>query len=111
MNSNKKMAAVQDKTTQIAAVNTYKNTEDDENEIDLLDMGMALLEKLPYIILCFLIGEMLETYLRRGIMQYKSFSAFFARPIFDVFFFIAIGVLVWTVTKELKAYKAKKQAA
>jgi putative tricarboxylic transport membrane protein len=54
---------------------------------------------------------MLETYLRRGIMQYKSFGAFFARPIFDVFFFIAIGVLVWTVTKELKAYKAKKQAA
>ena len=52
MNSNKKMAAVQDETTQIAAVNTYKNTEDDENEIDLLDMGMALLEKLPYIILC-----------------------------------------------------------
>ena len=47
MNSNKKMAAVQDKTTHIAAVNTYKNTEDDENEIDLLDMGMALLEKLP----------------------------------------------------------------
>ena len=64
----------------------------------------------PFV-LCFLIGEMLETYLRRGIMQYKSFSAFFARPIFDVFFFIAIGVLVWTVTKELKAYKAKKQAA
>ena len=56
MNSNKKMAAVQDETTQIAAVNTYKNTEDDENEIDLLDMGMALLEKLPYIILCFLSG-------------------------------------------------------
>ena len=64
----------------------------------------------PFV-LCFLIGEMLETYLRRGIMQYKSFGAFFARPIFDVFFFIAIGVLVWTVTKELKAYKAKKQAA
>ena len=63
----------------------------------------------PFV-LCFLIGEMLETYLRRGIMQYKSFSAFFVRPIFDVFFFIAIGVLVWTVTKELKAYKAKKQA-
>ncbi len=59
MNSNKKMAAVQDETTQIAAVNTYKNTEDDETEIDLLDMGMALLEKLPYIILCFLIGAVL----------------------------------------------------
>ena len=40
MNSNKKMAAVQDETTQIAAVNTYKNTEDDENEIDLLDLSL-----------------------------------------------------------------------
>ena len=60
MNSNKKMAAVQDKTTQIAAVNTYKNTEDDENEIDLLDMGMALLEKLPYIILYAILSSMTE---------------------------------------------------
>ena len=63
----------------------------------------------PFV-LCFLIGEMLETYLRRGIMQYKSFGAFFARPIFDAFFFVAIGVLVWTVMKELKAYKIKKQS-
>ena len=63
----------------------------------------------PFV-LCFLIGEMLETYLRRGIMQYKSFGAFFTRPIFDAFFFIAIGVLVWTVVKELKAYKVKKAA-
>ena len=62
MNSNKKMAAVQDETTQIAAVNTYKNTEDDENEIDLLDMGMALLEKLPYIILCFLVENRIAEY-------------------------------------------------
>lgn len=61
----------------------------------------------PFV-LCFLIGEMLETYLRRGIMQYKSFGAFFARPIFDAFFFVAIGVLVWTVMKELKAYKDQK---
>lgn len=64
----------------------------------------------PFV-LCFLIGEMLETYLRRGIMSYKSFGAFFTRPIFDVFFFIAIGVLVWSVVKEVKAAKAKKAAA
>lgn len=64
----------------------------------------------PFV-LCFLIGEMLETYLRRGIMQYKSFGAFFARPIFDVFFFVAVGVLVWSVYKEYKAYLAKKKAA
>ena len=30
--------------------------------------------------------------------------------IFDAFFFVAIGVLVWTVMKELKAYKIKKQS-
>ncbi|MDO4268499.1 MAG: Tat pathway signal protein, partial [Eubacteriales bacterium] len=61
-------------------------------------------------VLCFLIGEMMETYLRRGIMQYKSFSAFFARPIFDVFFFVAIAILIWSVVKELKAYRAKVNA-
>ena len=63
----------------------------------------------PFV-LCFLIGKMLETYLRRGIMQYKSFGAFFKRPIFDAFFFIAIGVLVWSLYKEYKAYLKKKKA-
>ncbi|MCD8090143.1 MAG: tripartite tricarboxylate transporter permease [Clostridiales bacterium] len=63
----------------------------------------------PFV-LCFLIGEMLETYLRRGIMEYKSFTSFFQRPIFDVFFFIAIAVLVWSVFKEVKASRAKKTA-
>lgn len=63
----------------------------------------------PFV-LCFLIGEMIETYLRRGIMQYKSFGAFFQRPIFDVFFFIAIAVVIWSVMKEYKAAKLKKQA-
>ena len=62
----------------------------------------------PFV-LCFLVGEMVETYLRRGIMQYKSFLAFFQRPIFDVFFFIAIGVLVWSVFKEIRAAQAKKK--
>ncbi len=61
----------------------------------------------PFV-LCFLIGEMLETYLRRGLMQYKTFGAFFKRPIFDAFFFIAIAVLVWSMFKEYKAYRAKK---
>lgn len=63
----------------------------------------------PFV-LCFLIGNMLETYLRRGIMQYKSFAAFFKRPIFDAFFFVAIGVLIWSMIKEYKAYLKKKQA-
>lgn len=61
----------------------------------------------PFV-LCFLIGKMLETYLRRGIMQYKSFGAFFQRPIFDAFFFVAIGVVVWSVYKEYKMYINKK---
>ena len=63
----------------------------------------------PFV-LCFLIGEMLETYLRRGIMQYKSFGAFFQRPIFDFFFFVAVAVLIWSMTKELKAFRAKARA-
>lgn len=55
----------------------------------------------PFV-LCFLVGSMTETYLRRGIMSYKSFGAFFTHPIFDVFFFIACGVLLWSMFKEIK---------
>ena len=55
----------------------------------------------PFV-LCFLVGSMTETYLRRGIMGYKSFGAFFTHPIFDVFFFIACGVLLWSMFKEIK---------
>ena len=58
----------------------------------------------PFV-LCFLIGNMTETYLRSGLMSYKSFGAFFTRPIFDVFFFIAIAVIVWTVYKEIRGRK------
>lgn len=69
--------------------------------------------KLPTtpFVLCFLIGGMLETYLRRGLMQFKTFGAFFTRPIFVVFFGIAIAIVVWSVIKEVKAAKAKKAAA
>lgn len=65
--------------------------------------------KLPStpFVLCFLIGGMVETYLRRGLMQYKTFGAFFTRPIFDVFFFAAIFVLVWSMYREYKLYKKK----
>ncbi len=65
--------------------------------------------KLPTtpFVLCFLIGGMVESYLRRGLMQYKSFGAFFERPIFSVFFFIAIAVLLWSVYKEYRLYKNK----
>ena len=63
----------------------------------------------PFV-LCFLVGNMTETYLRRGIMSYKSFGAFFTHPIFDFFFFVAIAVLVWSMVKELRAYRAKAAA-
>lgn len=56
----------------------------------------------PFV-LCFLVGNMVETYLRRGLMLYGGFAPFFKRPIFDVFFFVAIGVLCWSVYKEAKA--------
>ena len=61
----------------------------------------------PFV-LCFLIGKMLETYLRRGLMLYKSFGAFFKRPIFNAFFFIAIAVILWTVYKEIKLSRQAK---
>lgn len=61
----------------------------------------------PFV-LCFLIGNMTETYLRRGLMSYKSFGAFFTHPIFDVFFFIAIAVICWFTYKEIRG---KKKAA
>ncbi len=69
--------------------------------------------KLPTtpFVLCFLVGSMTETYLRRGIMSYKSFAAFFTRPIFDVFFFIAIGVLCWSIFKAVKGSIAENKAA
>ncbi len=60
--------------------------------------------KLPTtpFVLCFLVGSMTETYLRRGIMSYKSFGAFFTHPIFDFFFFVACAVLLWSLVKELR---------
>ena len=53
---------------------------------------------------------MLETYLRRGIMQYKSL-VHSLQDRSSMYSLYCTGVLVWTVTKELKAYKAEKQAA
>jgi putative tricarboxylic transport membrane protein len=66
------------------------------------------LQTTPFV-LCFLVGGMTETYLRRGIMTYKSFGAFFSRPIFDVFFFTAVAIMIWSVYKALRGNK-KQQA-
>mgnify|MGYP002624139808 CR=1 FL=1 len=57
----------------------------------------------PFV-LCFLIGRMIEEYLRKGLQRYKTFGAFFQRPIFDVFFGIAVLVILWSLYKEYKAY-------
>lgn len=51
--------AVQETNTANNKTLTTFRAEDDEKEIDLIDMGMALLEKLPYIILCLLVGAVL----------------------------------------------------
>lgn len=59
MNSNKVEMTEREAGTQPAALSAYKAAENNENEIDLLDMGMALLEKLPYIVLCLLLGAVL----------------------------------------------------
>ena len=40
----------------------------------------------------------------------KSFGAFFTRPIFDVFFFVAVAVLIYSAIKEIRAGRAKKTA-
>lgn len=55
----------------------------------------------PFV-LCFLVGNMTEQYLRRGIMSYKSFGAFFTRPIFDFFWFVACAVMIYSIIKEIK---------
>ncbi|MBE5999659.1 MAG: tripartite tricarboxylate transporter permease [Eubacteriales bacterium] len=63
----------------------------------------------PFV-LCFLVGNMTETYLRRGIMSYKSFGAFFTRPIFDFFWFVAVAVLIWSVFKEVRGTRSREPA-
>lgn len=67
--------------------------------------------KLPStpFVLCFLIGKMLEEYLRRGLMSYKTFGAFFKRPIFDVFFGVACVVLVVFMIKEIRAGEKRRR--
>lgn len=60
----------------------------------------------PFV-LCFLLGEMTETYLRRGIMLYGSFGKFFERPIFDAFFAVACLVIVYSILKMFFKKKLK----
>lgn len=61
------------------------------------------------IILSFVLGPMIETNLLRGMMQSEgSFLPFLTRPISAVFLLIAVAVIAWTVTQELRAYYGKK---
>lgn len=63
----------------------------------------------PFV-LTFLIGEMLETYLRRGLMLQKTFGAFFTRPIFAVLFALSVFILLWTIYKEFIVGMKNKKA-
>ncbi len=70
-------------------------------------MAKVKLPVAPFI-LSFILGELVETNLRRG-LQFTggSFLAFFQSPIAAVFMVIAIAVIAWTAGK--KALAAKKK--
>lgn len=71
-------------------------------------MSKAKLPVAPFI-LSFILGDLVETNLRRG-LQFTdgSFLAFFKSPIAAVFMIIAIGFIAWTALS--KVIKAKRQA-
>lgn len=61
--------------------------------------------KLPIapFILSFILGEMLEQNLRRGLMATKgSFLAFFTHPIAAVFMIAGVAFILWNIIKGLK---------
>ena len=56
----------------------------------------------PFI-LSFILGDMLETNLRRGLMLTKgSFGAFFTHPVSAVFMILAVMFIAWTVYKQMR---------
>ncbi len=63
-------------------------------------MRMAGLPFAPMII-GYVLGSMIETYLRRGLMIYDdNFLAFFSRPIADGFFAAALLVVILTIVSQ-----------
>ena len=63
------------------------------------------------IILGFVLGPMIETNLLRGMNQSQgSFAPFLTRPISAAFLLIAAVVIVWSVLKEFRRYRAGKTA-
>ena len=66
----------------------------------------------PPLILGFILGPILETNLRRGLMRSQgSFIPFLTSPICCVFLIIAIFTLAMTIRKEVLRMKAQKAAA
>jgi len=63
------------------------------------------------IILGIILGPLLETNLRRGLMKSQgSFIPFLTEPISAVFLLVTIAVVLMTIRKELKKSKAKAKA-
>ncbi|MEG1878128.1 MAG: tripartite tricarboxylate transporter permease [Pseudoflavonifractor sp.] len=61
------------------------------------------------IILGFILGPMIETNLRRGLMQSRTgFLAFLTHPISLVFILLAVAVVTVTVVQEIRASRAAK---
>lgn len=71
-------------------------------------MSKTKLPVAPFI-LSFILGELVETNLRRG-LQFTdgSFWAFFQSPIAGVSMAIAIIVIGWTAVKKVLEYKKAK---
>jgi putative tricarboxylic transport membrane protein len=63
---------------------------------------------LPPLILGFILGGFLETYLRRGLMFSRgSFLPFFTRPIPAIFYIIIIGTFVFSFLKNKRTKRSK----
>lgn len=70
--------------------------------------------KLPVapIVLSFILGELVETNLRRGLMMHQgSFLPFLTRPISAAFLLISVVFIAWTVYKEFKQFLGRKKIA
>ncbi len=68
--------------------------------------------KLPVapLIMGFILGEMVETYLRRALMASKgSYLPFVTRPISAVFLAIAVLSIVFSIRKNIKAARKEKE--
>lgn len=72
MSSTKAVVRENEAATQTNTTVTYK-ADNDDTEIDLLDLGMALVEKLPYIILCFMVGAVI----------FNAYAYFMVKPTYQ----------------------------